>query len=172
MASGRTRTRRLVIATVAVLGLIGSEFDRAVVATPAWQRLGVADWAAFSRHADLGNGLVVYPIVGILPTLLAVAAAISHRLDRDRRRSAGVPIQLTALFMLGVMATTAVAAPIMLGVDDLHDTASLRHAFETFTLWGVYVRGAFFAAAFVAGLWAVATEADADGVTTATPQAR
>jgi hypothetical protein len=147
----------LVLATLVALGLLGSMTDRALVATPAWEHLQVQDWAAYSRQADLGNGLILYPIQGILPTLLAIAAATSHRLDRARRPGAGPPVYLAALSMIGVMATTAIAAPIMLDVDDLADnTTALQQAFDQFTLWGVYLRGSFFALAFLATVWAVA----------------
>ena len=131
--------------------------DRGLIATPAWEQLGAVSWAAYSREADLGNGLVVYPVVGILPTVLALAAAVSHRLDRrSARRSASLPIYLTALFMLGVIATTLIAAPIMLGVDDLgDDPAALQDAFDRFTVWGVYLRGCLFALAFLCCVWAL-----------------
>lgn len=150
-------TRWLVLATLVVLGLFGSSIDRAVVATPAWAHLGALDWAAYSRHADLGTGLILYPIIGILPTVLAVVAAITHRLDRGRPRSASRPIYLAALAMSGVMATTVIAAPVMLNVGNLgNDQNLLRHAFDQFTLWGVQVRGGFFAVAFLATVWAFA----------------
>ncbi len=148
-------TRWLVLATLVVLGLFGSSIDRALVATPAWAQLGAPAWAEYSGHADLGYGLVLYPIIGILPTVLAVAAALLHRLDRAAQRSAGPPIYLAALSMIGVMATTVIAAPIMLNVDSLGiDPVALQRAFERFTLWGVYVRGGFFAAAFLSTVWA------------------
>lgn len=150
-------TRWLVLATLVVLGLFGSSIDRVVVATPAWEHLGALDWAAYSRHADLGNGLILYPIIGILPTVLAIAAAITHRLDRAAPRPATAPIYLAALSMIGVMVTTAVAAPIMLNVGNLgNDKGALQQAFDQFTLWGVQVRAGFFAAAFLATVWAVA----------------
>jgi len=151
-------TRSLVLATLIVLGLYGSSIDRALVATPAWEHLGALAWAAYSRHADLGNGLILYPIIGILPTVLAAAAAITHWLDRARPRSASPPIYLAALAMIGVMASTVVAAPIMLNVDNLgNDQTALQQAFAQFTLWGVQVRGGFFAVAFLATVWAFAT---------------
>jgi hypothetical protein len=156
MSTRGSVTLGLVIAILVVLGLLASPADRALVATPAWEQLGVLDWAAYSRRADLGNGLIVYPIEGILPTVLAIAAVLSHRLDPDRRREAGLPIYVVALAMLGVMGTTLVAAPIMLGVDDLgDDTAALQGAFDQFTLWGVQIRGGFLAVAFLASVWAL-----------------
>jgi hypothetical protein len=57
----------IVLATLAVLAnglLAGLSVDRSVVAMPAWRWVGVRGWAAFSRRADLGNGLVLYPLRG------------------------------------------------------------------------------------------------------------
>jgi hypothetical protein len=50
-----------------------------------------------------------------------------------------------------------VAAPVMMHVGQLSDTdiAALHDAFETFTVWGVYVRGGCFAAIFVCLVWAL-----------------
>jgi hypothetical protein len=61
MISARSVTRGLLIASTAVGGLMGSLLDRAVVATPAWRKLGPVAWAAYSRHADLGNGQIPVP---------------------------------------------------------------------------------------------------------------
>ena len=86
-------TRALIIGTVVVAAFGGALIDRAVVATPAWEQLGPAAWAAYSCHADLGNGLIAYPIYGIGLAVLAIAAAISYRLDvarPDRPASASI----------------------------------------------------------------------------------
>jgi hypothetical protein len=152
-----TLTGRLIIAATVVSGLFGSILDRAVVATPAWRDLGVHAWADYSRHADLQNGYVVYPIGGILCWALVFAAALAYRLDRSAPRPAGVPIYLAALGAAGAALTTIVAAPVMMHVGQLSDTdtAALHDAFEIFTLWGVYVRGGCFAAIFVCLVWAM-----------------
>jgi hypothetical protein len=153
---GRSWSRGLVVASAVMGGLMGGLVDRALVATPAWNHLGVLAWADYSRHADLGNGLTVYPIVYIGWTVLAVAAAVSCWLDRNAPRAAAIPVYLAALFLLAVMATTLKAAPIMLGVPQLgDDAAALQHAFDQFTFWGIYVRGVFLALAFLSTLWAL-----------------
>ena len=103
-SSRRLRTRALVIVTVVVATFGGATIDRAVVASPAWQRLGPAAWAAYSRHADLGNGRIVYAIYGIGLAAFAIAAAISYRFDRHAPRRAGIPIYLSALAAIGVIA--------------------------------------------------------------------
>jgi len=150
-------TGRLIIAATVVAGLFGALLDRALVATPAWRDLDVRAWADYSRHADLQNGLLVYSIGGILCWALVFAAALAYRLDRSAPRQAGPPIYLAALGALGAIITTIVAAPVMIHVGQLTDTdiAALHDAFETFTLWGVYVRGICFAAIFVCSVWAL-----------------
>jgi hypothetical protein len=152
-------TGGLIIAATVVVGLFDSLLDRAFVATPAWHELGVQAWADYSRHADLHNGLVVYSVGGILCWMLVFAAALAYRLDRAAPRQAGPPLYLAALAALGAIVTTVVAAPVMMHVGQLSDTdtAALHNAFETFTLWGVYVRGVCFAAILVCLVWALVT---------------
>ncbi len=144
-------TGGLILAATVVSGLFGSELDRALVATPAWRSLGVQAWADFSRHADLGPGDIVYPIGGILSWGLVFAAALACRLDRSAPRPARLAIYLAALAALGALGSTIVAAPVIqhVGVISDADTVALRQAFDTFTLWGVYIRGICFAAMFV-----------------------
>jgi hypothetical protein len=152
---GSTLTRGLVIATIVVSGL-ASPIDRVVVGIPAWQNLGADAWGAYSRHADLGAGLIVYPVTGIGLAVLAIAAAISSRVDRVTPRAARLPIYLAALGAIGVMVTTAVAAPVMLSLPNLDDRDAVADAFERFTLWGLQIRGAFWAVVLLASVWALA----------------
>lgn len=57
------RTRLLLGAAIVVSGILaGTVFDRVVVGGPAWHSLGAEAWAQYSRQADLGTGLVVYPV--------------------------------------------------------------------------------------------------------------
>ncbi len=165
-------TRGLVFASAMFGGaLLGTVVQRLVVDTPAWQVLGVQAWADYSRHADLGAGIIVYPIEAIGWTILALAAGVSHRLDRRASRSSGLPIYLTAVLMIGVLATTLKAAPIMLSVGDLgDDNGGLHRAFDLFTFWGLQVRGTFIALGFLTSLWALAaTFADRRQVMSASP---
>jgi hypothetical protein len=150
-------TAALIIAATLAIGLFAPVLDRALVATPAWRELGLQAWADYSRHADLHNGLIVYPVGGILCWVLVFAAALAYRFDRSAPRRAGLPLYLAALAALGAIVTTVIAAPVMIHVGQLgdNDTAALHNAFETFTLWGVYVRGVCFAAMFVCSVWAL-----------------
>jgi hypothetical protein len=152
----RSITLGLVVAATVVGGLFSSLLDRALVATPAWRQLGAQAWAHYSRHADLGTGDIVYPIGGILLWALVFAAAVSQRLDHSAPRSAGLPIYLAALSSIGAIIATIIAAPVMQGVSSLgNEPIALQSAFDRFTLWGVYIRGVFFALSFLCTLWAL-----------------
>ncbi len=45
--------------------LAGISLDKALVQLPARRRMGVVAFAGFSRANDLGNGLVLYPLLGV-----------------------------------------------------------------------------------------------------------
>jgi len=148
MASARSR---FLLAAAAVLGglLAGLDVDRTLVAMPAWQAVGPTAWAEFSRHADLGKGLFLYPLEAIGTFLLLMAAATSLRLE-----GAGwsrVPWELWAAIFASAasLLLTLIAAPIMLGIRDAADPASLQTALAGFRFWGD-VRGALQLIAFVA----------------------
>ncbi len=144
-----------VLAAAALPGgfLAGADLDRALVAMPAWSEVGAIGWAAFSRHADLGAGLVLYPAEAVLAALLVLAAALSHRLDRGRT-GVGLPLYAAgALSILGLV-LTARAAPIMLSIRDMGDPVMLQQAFGGFRFWGD-LRGACQVLAFVAEIGAL-----------------
>ncbi len=96
------------------------------------------------------------PIGGILLWALIFAAAVSHSLDHSAPRATGVPIYLAALFSIGAIIATIIAAPTMLSVGSLgNDPVAVQSAFDRFTLWGVYIRGVFFALSFLCTAWAL-----------------
>ena len=66
----------LMIAATLLDGLLaGGNVDRLLVATPAWSRTGLAAWADFTRHADLENGMLIYPTMALGGTVIFVLAA-------------------------------------------------------------------------------------------------
>jgi hypothetical protein len=60
--------------------------DKSLVQLPARHRIGVVAFAAFSRANDLGNGLILYPALGIGAALLTILAALTAMLR-------GIPLQ-------------------------------------------------------------------------------
>jgi len=158
-----TRTRVLLAASIfAGAMLFGGIADRIIVADPAWHRLGIAAWAEFSRHADLGNGLIAYPTEAIGATLLSIAAILSYHFDRPSRREAAIPLYLAAASYVVGLVLTIRAAPIMLGLNAIHSEAVPETAFREFHFWGLYLRGSIDGLALVAGIWALARLRPAD----------
>jgi hypothetical protein len=152
-----TRTRLLLAAATLVSGILaGGVVDRVVVGGPAWHELGAEAWAAYSRHADLGNGLVAYPMEAIGGTLLIIAAAMSNYFDRSVNSAVTTPLYCAAVFSLLGLALTAKAAPIMLGLSVPQSGSATKHAFDEFFLWGLYLRGTTIVLTFIAVTWSLA----------------
>jgi hypothetical protein len=134
--------------------LAGLDIDRAFIAMPAWERLGPSAWAEYSRHADLGGGLLLYPAAAILGLVFTLAALAGLRGEPGNRK-ARLLLVLAALLSLGGLAFTLKAAPLMLGIRDLSDPEILRRHFEGFRFWG-NLRGACQVPAFLAQIGALA----------------
>ena len=66
----------LAIATVLTGLLAGISLDKWVVQLPARHQIGIRPFAAFSRANDLGNGLVLYPVLGVGAAMVTIAAAL------------------------------------------------------------------------------------------------
>jgi hypothetical protein len=131
------RTRILLILAIFISGLLaGGNIDRAFVAMPAWEEVGASAWAEFSRYADLGNGLIFYPLEASGGAVLTIAAAISLHFDRTVPREAAVPLYAAVLLAAGGLILTMQAAPIMLGIRYVSEPAALQHAFDGFWYWG------------------------------------
>ena len=149
------RTRALLIAATVLSGLLaGGNVDRAIVAMPAWEKVGASGWATFSRHADLGNGLVLYPLEAIGAFLLIVLTAVSLYRGGAARVRIMLPLCSAAVLAAAGLLCTLKAAPIMLSVGHLDDPASLQQAFDGFRFWGD-IRGAAQVLAFFATIWAL-----------------
>lgn len=145
-----TLTRVFLVLAIVTSGfLAGLNIDRALVAMPAWHQVGANAWAEFSHHADLGNGRILYPLEAFGSLLLTLAAAIGFHIDRRVPRAATVLLDAAVLFLIGGLAFTAKAAPVMLDIEHMSDPAALQHAFEEFWYWG-NLRGACQLLAFIA----------------------
>ncbi|MBV9180365.1 MAG: hypothetical protein JO356_03570 [Acidobacteria bacterium] len=131
-------TRNLEIAaTLCGAILAGGGLDRTVVAMPAWRKLGSRAWAKYSRHADLGNGLIFYPAVALGGFAFSLAAFITYRHSRGVLPKASTPITLSVtLSALGLLLTRQ-AAPFMLSLRRIgDDPAGIERAFDGFGFWG------------------------------------
>ena len=144
---------RIIVATIFSGLLAGINFDRLFVQMPAWQRLGASAWAAYSRQADIVQGIVIYPTLTLGAALPTVIAAIIFNWIGSARSIAAVPIDLAVfLVVIGLLATIK-AAPIMLGLRRVEndDEVTVSKAFRGFNRWTM-IRGVAQIAAFVANL--------------------
>jgi hypothetical protein len=152
------RTTVLLVAATLVSGLLaGGVVDRVLVGGPAWSELGANAWVEFSRRADLGTGLVVYPIEGIGATLIIFAVVLSSYFDRNTGRAVTIPLYCALAFSVMGLLLTAKAAPIMLSLGAPQSAVAERRAFDEFFVWGLYLRGAADILAFAAVIWALAS---------------
>jgi len=126
----------LIALATAVNGLLsGLNVDTALVKLPARQRIGVVAYATFARGNDLGNGRVVYPLLGIGAVLLTVLATAIAFISHARGEVLLLLSLATLLSVLHTFATTR-AAPIMLSIKDTpDDEAHLSTKLDRFARW-------------------------------------
>jgi hypothetical protein len=144
----------LVVAT-AINGLLaGLNVDTALVKLPARRRIGVVAYATFARGNDLGNGLLVYPLLGIGAALLTVLATL-FAFILSASMEVVLPLSLaTLLSLLHTFATTR-AAPIMLSLKNTpDDEAPLAVKLDRFARWHA-VRATLQVLVFFILLWAL-----------------
>ena len=149
---------RVLLATATVVSgiLAGSAVDRVIVGGPAWHDLGAEAWAQYSRHADLGTGLLAYPVEAIGGALLIVAAIVAGRRDSDAYwHPRAAPLYCALASSIAGLLVTVKAAPIMLGLAGSQPAVAVETAFGEFFLWGLYVRGSVDVLAFAALVWAL-----------------
>ena len=139
----------LILATIINGLLAGGNVDRSLVAMPAWQQTGIVAWANFSRHADLGSGQLLYPVMAIGGTLLTVIVSILLPLVGIRSKSLLFPFVLAALCMLVSLPLSFKATPYMLSLRHITNTNhyALKQAFMGFAYWG-RLQGLLHVAAF------------------------
>jgi hypothetical protein len=146
----------LIVIAAAVNGLLsGLSVDTAFVKLPARRRIGAVAYATFARANDLGNGLFVYPLLGIGAALFAVLATVLAFVEHS---STEVLLLLSLASLLSIRHTFATtrAAPLMLSIKDTPDDEVLLMAkLDRFAGWHT-VRATFQVMAFFVLLWALA----------------
>lgn len=145
----------LVIIATALDGLLaGASLDQSIKQLPARRRMGVIAFSAYSRAADLGTGLIWYPVLGIGGALLTVAAALVA-LAQALPLSVALPLYLAAVASLAHSLATSRAAPTLLRQRRITgDEAALTHLFARFERWQTF-RAILQAATFGLMLWAL-----------------
>ncbi len=145
----------LAFATAVNGWLSGLNVDTALVKLPARRRIGAVAYATFARGNDLGNGLFVYPLLGIDSAILAVLATILAFVARSSIEVLQLLCLASLLSILHTLATTR-AAPVMLSIKEAPDDEALLTAkLDRFARWHA-VRATFQTLAFFLLLWALA----------------
>lgn len=147
--------RILLIAAVAFNGVLsGASLDQSIKQLPARRRIGVIAFSAYSRAADLGDGIIWYAVIGVGAALLTIAAAGAYL--QATPGSAAIPLYLAALMSLLHSFTTTQAAPTLFRERQAQDDAAqLTVIFDRFERWQT-LRAALQVATFGLTLWALA----------------
>lgn len=104
-------TLALLITSLAANGLLtGATLDQAIKQLPARKAIGVVAYSDYSRAADLGNGLIWYPILGVGTAALSV---LTGGVGLGQHSAGSQTAALIALIIGSVahMVSTAFAAP-------------------------------------------------------------
>jgi hypothetical protein len=146
----------LIASASAINGLLsGLNMDTALVKLPARRRIGAVAYAAFARGNDLGNGLVLYPLLGIGAAMLTLLATALAYVERSPMEVLLLLSLASLLSLLHTFATTR-AAPVMLSIKDApDDQAILTAKLDRFARWHA-VRATFQVVAFFVLLWVLA----------------
>jgi hypothetical protein len=145
----------LALATAVNGWLSGLNVDTALVKLPARRRIGAVAYATFARGNDLGNGLFVYPLLGISAALLTLLATVLAFVARSPQEVLLLLSLASLLSILHTLATTR-AAPVMLSIKEAPDDEALLTAkLDRFARWHA-VRAAFQTLTFFLLLWALA----------------
>ena len=145
----------LILAATLITGLLaGISLDKVVVQLPARHRMDIRGFASFSRANDLGNGLFLYPALGILAALLTILAALSAFL-RTTSLAHAWPIYVSAALAILHSITTSRAAPYMLSLRQPSDNeVILAETLNRFAAWHT-IRAVLQVLNFAMLIWAI-----------------
>ena len=145
----------LVVLAAAVNGIVaGASLDQTIKQLPARHRIGVVAYSAYSKAADLGNGLPWYISIGIGSLLLTLGAAIAALVQQI---SADIALPVYAAGVLSILHSlvTTQAAPMMFRQrKHANDEAALTEVFNRFARLQA-LRVFLQVLTFVASLWAL-----------------
>ena len=145
----------LLIVATALNGLLaGASLDQSIKQLPARRRIGVLSYSAYSRAADLGNGIAWYAGLGLGAAGCSLAAAVVA-LVQGVASVQTTPIAVAAVLSILHSLTTTRAAPTLFSQRRYErDEAALTVVFDRFERWQT-VRVLIQVLTFGATLWAL-----------------
>src|SRR6266513_4598348 len=114
----------IVLATFTDGIFAGIAMQKLFVELPARKKIGAIAFARYARASDMGNGFYVYPGLAIGGMLLKVLIYVLA-LRAGYPPQVVVPIGLAVAFNIGVLVTTAFAAPQLLRLRRTDDKEEL-----------------------------------------------
>jgi hypothetical protein len=147
-------TSALMAATVSSALACGATLDQTFKQLPARRQIGATAYAAYVRAADLRNGLIWYPIIGISTTMLCLTAVVTGLLDHPSASHTTALVAL-ALGTIVFTAATARAAPTLLSLRTSEATEATAqttlHRFARFNA----IRAVGIVLTLTASVWAL-----------------
>jgi len=135
--------------------LAGGDADRYIVQEPAWRHVNILNWLEYSRHADLGNGLIFYPFEAITGFILLLASSAIIVIYKDAFKYPAFIAHMATLLSATGLILTFFAAPIMLSLRTMENNPVLvQDAFDRFHFIG-YLRAIVQVLSFCACTWAL-----------------
>jgi hypothetical protein len=148
-------TLALALAATALDGVLcGASLDQSIKQLPARHRMGAVAFSAYSRAADLGNGILWYASLGIGAALVTIAAATASLIAANPF-ARSLPLLVAAILSVLHSLVTTQAAPVSFSQRKVaNDAAALAGVFDRFARWQT-LRALFQALTFAAMLWAL-----------------
>lgn len=148
-------TLALLIASLTANGLLtGATLDQAIKQLPARKKIGAVAYSDYSRAADLGNGLIWYPVLGVGTAVLSVVTGgvgLAHH-------AAGAEMAALIALIAGSVAhmgSTALAAPTNISQRRAAgDAEALSRIFDRFAKLNA-IRAALLTATLGIAVWAL-----------------
>lgn len=149
----------LLVANVILHGIIaGLSFDKVLVNLPTRKRIGAVAYATFARGNDLGNGIVVYPTVGILALVLVLGTTITAYF-LDVPHAVMLPLYVAGVTTIAHSFCSAKAAPIMISLKETPDEEKLlAKKLDAFDFWSKW-RAVFQIGTFIILVWGLVVAA-------------
>ena len=144
----------MLIATALDGLLAGASLDQSIKQLPARHRLGLVAFSAYSRAADLGNGILWYAILGVGAALFTVVAGVIALLANLPSMET-FPVLLAAILSVLHSLVTTQAAPTNFSQRKVADDEdALVAVFNRFEKWQT-LRVTLQVVTFLAMIWAI-----------------
>jgi hypothetical protein len=133
--------------------LCGASLDQSFKQLPARHKIGVINYSAYAKAADLKNGVVWYAIIGIGAALTTITTAILV-LESNQAQNFSHLVYLSAFMAVSHSICTTQAAPTLFKTKAVSDEKLLRSLLNKFERIQT-IRSIFIALNFISLLWAL-----------------